>query len=125
MLQQKTVTIEGQEYLLTQFPATAGLKYQKKLAKVLLPSLAEIVKAQMSQEVSPMGVALEKLAENIDQIDEDLLKEMILKGAAKGSMAINFDQEFAGAYDKMFELLKEIVEFNFGSLFTKLASEGL
>lgn len=125
MLNQKTVLIGDTEYLLTQFPATAGIKYQKKLAKILLPALAEIIKAQETEGASPVGVALSKIAENIDQVEEELIKEMIAKGASKGSMSINFDQEFAGNYDNLFELIKAIVEFNFSSLFTKLASEVL
>lgn len=122
MLQNKEVHVGGDTYLLTQFPATAGIRYQKKLAKVLLPAFAEFVKSQGAAGASPMGVAIEKIAENIDQIDEDLIKEMIVKGASKGSMSINFDFEFAGKYDKLLDLLKEIIEYNFSSLFTKLAS---
>jgi hypothetical protein len=38
-------------------------------------------------------------------------------------MAINFDMEFAGKYDKLFNLVKEILEFNFGSVFTLFGSE--
>lgn len=122
MIKQKTVTIAGDEFLLTQFPATVGIRYQKKIAKVLLPSMAEILKNQENPEVNGAALAMEKLAENIDLIDEELIKEMILRGATKGTATINFDMEFAGEYNKLFDLLKEIIMFNFAGVFTAFAS---
>ena len=35
-------------------------------------------------------------------------------------MTINFDQEFAGKTGGIWELVKEVVMFNFGDVFSKL-----
>lgn len=123
MREQKTVTVSGQDYLLNQFGAIEGLKYQKALAQVLLPAIAEISKHSDGSEESAISIGMAKLAENIDKVDERMLEAMVTRGATKNSMAINFDNEFAGKYMEMFQLIKEIVMFNFGSLFTMLGSE--
>ena len=124
MREQKTVTVQGEEFLLNQFGAIEGLKYQKALAGVLMPAIAEIsAQGESLSEGGAIAIGMSKLAENIDKIDERMIEAMVVRGATKGSVAINFDNEFAGNYSKLFMLLKEIVVFNFGSVFTMLGSE--
>lgn len=123
MREQKTVTIDGQDYLLHQFGAIEGLKYQKALAQVLLPAIAEITKGGEMSEESAVSIGMTKLAENIDKVDERMIEAMVVRGATKNNMSINFDNEFAGKYMQLFQLVKEIVLFNFGSVFTMLGSE--
>lgn len=123
MREQKTVTVGGQDYLLNQFGALEGIKYQKALAAVLLPAIAEISKGGEMSEESAISIGMTKLAENIDKVDERMIEAMVVRGATKNNMQINFDNEFAGKYMELFQLLKEIVMFNFGSVFTMLGSE--
>lgn len=122
MREQKTVTISGKEYLLHQFGAIEGLKYQKALAQVLLPAIAEISKGAESEQ-SAIAIGMSKLAENIDKVDEKMIEAMVVRGATVDNMAINFDNHFAGKYTDLFKLLGEIVLFNFGSVFTMFGSE--
>lgn len=121
MLKQKEVEIDGEKYILTQFTAMKGLKYQKKLAKIVLPALAEIVKSSESEQ-NVFGKVIEKVWENLDQIDEELIKELVVTGATKNNVSINFDFEFAGEYVKLFELVKEILMFNFEKVFQLVGS---
>jgi hypothetical protein len=123
MREQKQVTIGKDSYLLNQFGAIEGLKYQKALAQVILPAIAEITKSGASSEEDTLSIGMAKLAENIDKIDEHMIEAMVVRGATKDNIAINFDNEFAGRYMELFLLLKEIVMFNFGSVFTMLGSE--
>ena len=123
MREQKQVTIGQDSYLLNQFGAIEGLKYQKALAQVILPAIAEITKSGASSEEDTLSMGMAKLAENIDKVDEHMIEAMVVRGATKDNIAINFDNEFAGRYMELFLLLKEIVMFNFGSVFTMLGSE--
>lgn len=126
MIKQKTTTIDGDEYLLSTIPATKGIKLLKQLTKLIGPSFTELLKSgeEDSAGVNPMGLAMEKLFDNLDTVDvESLIKELVSSSATKGSMAINFDMEFSGEYGKLFTLVKEIVEFNYGSVFTLFGSE--
>lgn len=115
-IQQKEVTINGDTYLLTQLPGMTGLKLLKQLTKTLGPSLAAL-----HGESASVGTALDVLFDNLDDNAEALVIALV-SGATKGNMAINFNLEFAGQYDKLFLLVKEIVEFNFGSVFQMLGS---
>ena len=127
MIKQKTTTINGEEFLLSTIPATKGIKLLKQLTKLIGPSFTELLKGGESGEkadANPMGLAMEKLFDNLDTVDvESLIKELVSASATKGSMAINFDMEFSGEYGKLFTLVKEIVEFNYGSVFTLFGSE--
>lgn len=126
MIKQKQITIGEEEFLLSTIPATKGIKLLKQLTKLIGPSFTELLKSGESDSTTsnPMGVAMEKLFDNLDTVDvETLVKELVASSATKGSMAINFDMEFSGEYGKLFMLVKEIVEFNYGSVFTLLGSE--
>jgi len=123
MREQKQVTIGKSQYLLHQFGAIEGIRYQKALAAVILPAIAEITKSGGMSDEGAMSIAMGKLAENIDKIDEKMIEAMVVRGATKDSVAINFDNDFAGKYMELFQLLKEIVMFNFGSVFTMLGSD--
>lgn len=115
-ISQKEVNIQGTDYLLTQLPAMTGLKLGKQLIKTLGPSFAA-----MQGEGATIAGALNILFENLDDNAEALIIALVTS-ASKGSVAINFNSEFAGEYDKLFMLVKEIVEFNYGSVFQMLGS---
>lgn len=123
MIRQKTVTISGEEFLISTLPATKGIKVLKQLTKLVGPAFSELMKGGQNEDFNPVSVALEKLFDNLDSVDvENLVKELV-GSASKGSVAINFDMEFSGDYAKLFMLVKEIVEFNYGSVFTLFGSE--
>lgn len=111
---QKTVTIQGSEYMLTHFPALRGTRVLKQLTKLIGPSFATL------QGGGDLGSALNILFDNLDNNVEQLIVELISTATKTNGSSINFDMEFAGEYDKLFLLVKEVVEFNFGSVFTLL-----
>lgn len=116
-IQQKTTTIKGTEYLLTHIPAIRGTRLLKQLIKLVGPSFATFQKEQ------DLSGAMTVLFDNLDQVGVETLIQELVASANKGSVGINFDMEFAGEYDRLFLLVKEIVEFNFGSVFTLLGSD--
>lgn len=116
---QKTVTIKDTDYLLTQIPAMRGLKLLKQITKLAGPA---IVASQGDN--ANIGSIIEAVMEHADEANIEELIVTLVQSASKGSMAINFDMEFAGDYGKLLLLVKEIVEFNFGSVFTDLGSNG-
>lgn len=118
MIQQKTVTIKGTDYMITHMPAGRGVRVLKQIGKLVGPAFSSL-------QAGGMAAAITALFDNIDSVDvESLIKELV-SSASKGSTAINYDMEFAGAYDKLFLLVQEVVEFNFGSVFTLLDSDAL
>lgn len=122
MIGQKNVTIGGVDYMLTQFKATQGLVIEMKLIKLLGPAFVELQKmaADGGGEDEVLTLAINKLIEQMDKIDVvSLIKELVMS-ATRGTVAFNFDQEFAGRYGDMFELVKEVLVFNFADVFSKL-----
>lgn len=119
MIQQKNVTVNGNDYLLTQFGGLQGLKLGKQLIKTLGPAFATLQATD-----GGVGKALDILFANLDDNTEKLIIDLV-SGASKSGVAVNFNMEFAGNYDTLFLLVKEIVEFNFGSVFTLLGSNAL
>lgn len=116
-IQQKQVMVKGTEYLLTHIPAIRGTRILKQIIKLVGPSFAKFQKEQ------DLSGAMAILFDNLDEVGVEQLIIDLVGSANKGSVGINFDMEFAGEYDKLFTLVKEIVEFNYGSVFTLLGSD--
>lgn len=116
MIEQKHVTIKGESYMLTHMPASRGIRVLKQLGKLVGPAIGSI-------QAGGMSAAISTLFDNIDAVDVETLIKELVSTASKGNVAINYDMEFAGAYDKLFLLVQEVVEFNFGSVFTLLDSD--
>lgn len=118
MRDQKTVTIDGNEYLITQFGARKGVKIGKKVSKLILPAVSKIY-ADDQQEFN-LGSVLEAIAEHIDELDENTIEEL-LSETTVNKYAIDFDKHFAGRYASLFKVLWEIIEFNFQDVFSAVA----
>ena len=122
MRNQKTVELNGQNYLITQFGAKQGVKLGKKVAKVALPAVAAIYGGDEATSEHAIPIMMEVVAENLDYLDEDTIQEL-LSLTTKNNYAINFDDEFAGNNLTLFKLLWEVVNFNFADFF-QLAQGG-
>jgi len=116
MIEQKVVSIKGTDFSITHLPASKGVRVLKQLGKLSGPAFS-------SYQDGGLSAAIAALFDNIDSVDVEQLIRDLVATASKGSMAINYDMEFAGKYDTLFLLVKEVIEFNFGSVFTLLGSE--
>lgn len=120
MIEQRDVNINGVDYKITQFPATQALGIEAKLVKLLGPAFLEMQKAEEGKEEDALSRALNVLIMNMDKVDVVSLVKELVSRVTKGTMTINFDQEFAGKTGGIWELVKEVVMFNFGDVFSKL-----
>jgi len=121
-IQQLDVHIDGVDYKITQFLATKGLGIEVKLMKLLGPSFMELQKASQDENAQEavLSAAIAVLIEQFDKVDVVALIKELLSGVTKGTATINFDQEFAGRYGVIFDLVKEVLKFNFADVFSKL-----
>lgn len=122
MQQQLDVHIDGTDYKITQFLATKGLGIEVKLMKLLGPSFMELQKASQDENAQEavLTAAIGALIEQFDKVDVVSLVKELLSGVTKGTQTLNFDQEFAGRYGVIFDLVKEVLKFNFSDVFSKL-----
>ena len=121
-IQQLDVHIDGVDYKITQFLATKGLGIEVKLMKLLGPSFMELQKAAQDENAQEavLSAAITVLIEQFEKVDVVALIKELLSGVTKGTATINFDQEFAGRYGAIFDLVKEVLKFNFADVFSKL-----
>lgn len=121
-IKQKTIEVNGSEYLVTQLGALKGTRVLKEITKLVGPAFAQMQKGSDGQS-GTIGDALGILFDNLDNANiEGMIMELTNTVAKPNGSAINFDMEFAGEYDKLFLVLKEVAEFNFGSVFTLFGS---
>lgn len=114
MREQHKVTINNNEYLITQFGARKGIRVGKKVAKVMLPAIGKMYGE--SEEVS-FGDMLETVADNLDELDDQTIMELISETTVN-KMTIDFDDHFSGNYGTLFYLLWEIIQYNFSDIFS-------
>lgn len=118
MRQQKEVEVNGDKYQITQFGARQGIKLGRKVAKVILPALATAYKGDEEPNLADL---MESAVEHIDDLDDKTIEEL-LSLTTKNKFQIDFDDEFAGKYGSLINLLWEIISFNFAD-FLELAPE--
>ena len=124
-IRQKTIEVNGSEYLITQLGAIKGTRVLKELTKLVGPAFAKLQTKDAVGQSGTLGDALGILFENLDNANiEGIIMELANTVSKANGSAIVFDMEFAGEYDKLYLVLKEVLEFNFGSVFTLFGSQG-
>ncbi len=118
MIKQTTVTVGGDEYLISSFPSTRGLGIMKRLAKLIGPAISE-----MSKENATVASALACLFENMESTGFEQLMLDLTSGVTKNNMALNFDMEFSGEYEKLYQIIEHVVTLNYGSVFQMLGTK--
>lgn len=122
-IKQKTIIVNDSEYLITQLGALKGTRVLKEITKLVGPAFAKMQQKDGEGKTGTIGDALGILFENLDNANiEGMIMELSNTVAKPNGSPINFDMEFAGEYDKLFGVLKEVAEFNFGSVFTLFGS---
>ena len=119
-VQSHDVVIGGDTYTINTFVATKGVKYLKKLLKVIGPAMAEAMAGSDGEEIRTdgLGKAAEILFDNIDSEGfDDMIIEWVKNNVTKNGQPVVFDMEFAGDYGKLMQLVKEIIMLNFATVF--------
>lgn len=126
----KNLKLDGNEYILTKYPARKGLKLLAKLSKILGEPLGYVLSQDMDKNVDPqmIGKGLSLLFNNIDPDDFVDLCEEIFNGqliVIKGqNIDINdvLDVHFAGESDKIMSLVFEVLKFQYQNFLAKVAT---
>lgn len=134
MRKQETVTIDGDEYEITQLGAIEGRRVLTKLLKLAGPALGALAGAGKLDETA-IGAALTSAAEELDEATLDSLCETfganstVRNGDRRPKLeAVVFDNHFAGRYMAMTKWLIACLKLNFadfleGSTLGNLPSE--
>ena len=135
MIEQKRVDINGVEYTLNTIVATKALALQPSIMKLIGRSLVAFFEGNDGSAKTPDAVAklegevmkkiVDTLIEDVEKVNiVDLAKNLIACGATKGTMSINFDNEFTGNLGTLYKLLFAIIKMNFLDVFIVSDSVG-
>jgi tail assembly chaperone len=122
MIETKTITINGNEFFCTQFPARKGLKIQFKLFKLIGPLFATATAMQndnIDLESVTKGL-MKSLNEDefFNFIRYELMQDVRINGQEINDA--NFDMTFAGDYKSLYELIFFVIKTNYGNFFSKV-----
>jgi hypothetical protein len=138
MLEQKTVTVDGREYLLFQLGAKSGRKVMVRLTKVLGGAAGELAQGEGFDEET-IARFIRSVAQQLNEVDFEYVCDIfakstrVVEGERQPMLSDVFDEHFAGRYYGMVKWLGECLAFNFsdflggsgpGSLLAGLAGKG-
>ena len=127
-LDQKTKTIAGHVWVVTQFPARPANKYKARILKMVGPAVSELLPAigsipdVVDGKISEMAMisAIPKLASQLAQhVDEDVLVDTmvaLMAMSTRDTVAVTpelFDIEFAGNDLELYQALWFILQVNY------------
>ncbi len=115
----KNVPINGQTYIINPFKGIKGFKIQAKLLKLISSGVGALGTDEGDEVNGLMNAIKSLLAENdVDEITNLILE--IISDTKTMDGNIDFDKEFSQNYLSLFELVKEIILFNYKDVFQKL-----
>jgi len=135
MIKQERTEINGVEYTINTIVATRALSLQPQIMKLIGRSLVAFFEGNDGSAKTPDAVAklegevmkkiVDTLIEDVEKVNiVDLAKNLIACGATKGTMSINFDNEFSGNLGTLYKLLFAIIKMNFLDVFIVSDSVG-
>jgi hypothetical protein len=135
MIKQERTEINGIEYTINTIVATRALSLQPQLMKLIGRSLVAFFEGNDGSAKTPDAIAklegevmkkiVDTLIEDVEKVNiVDLAKNLIACGATKGTMSINFDNEFTGNLGTLYKLLFAIIKMNFLDVFIVSDSVG-
>jgi len=135
MIKQERQEINGVDYTINTIVATRALSLQPQIMKLIGRSLVAFFEGNDGSAKTPEAIAklegevmkkiVDTLIEDVEKVNiVDLAKNLIACGATKGTMSINFDNEFTGNLGTLYKLLFAIIKLNFLDVFIQPDSVG-
>jgi hypothetical protein len=115
------------EFTVTQLNAASGIKYMKKVQKLVLPVWAEAQRAGEKSADGEEGAGVSfsdlmiKLSEKLDELDEKDIVDLVCESL--NYTPTKFNDVFRGKYFVLIQLVKDIIMFNFKDVFMALGLE--
>lgn len=126
-MKQHIFQLESKTYVIYPFNFIEGKRIEARLLKYAAPVLSKFVKADAEakgqdedSESQTLSAILEGITDSLKDGDINdfvqLQVELLSKVQCNGSQ-INLDREFECEFDKALDLMKEVIVFNFRSVF--------
>lgn len=121
MTNSKTVVVGDVEYKINLLPPTRSIKLLTKISKVIGEPMATMSGAGDEKKVEDlMPKAVQLLMANMDEDSVIIIIKEMMSCVFKENKSINFEIEFLGRLDVMFDLCKEVLEVNYKEFLGKI-----
>lgn len=117
------VKINNKAYIINPFKGIKGFKIQAKLLKIVSSGIGALGTGSENgdePEIDNLMAGIKLLLTENDVDDIFKLIEEIISDTQTLDGSIDFDKEFSQNYLALFELIKEIILFNYKDVFQKL-----
>lgn len=115
--QTKLIELGDETYTVVQLGATNSNKVLKQLQKIILPVFSQL--ALSEGQFTPELISV--LSEKLENLDEELIKSVICESC--NMQPQKYETEFAGRMLSLYELLWEILWFNYEDVFQRAGLE--
>lgn len=109
-------TIDGHEFQINKLRTSALLRHGTKLAKVIIPLLAEKAMQDQLEQVD-YSLLADLLVENIDELNLEELTPILLAQATVGGKPLNVEEFFRGKFMTLVKVIKWAIAENFLNFF--------
>lgn len=115
MIETKEKVINGKTYITTQFMATHGLKMQIRIGKLFGAAIGQLA----TENEESLGNFLKMLFDRMSEEETiPLIKDLLRNTKVNNKDLIKeFDDNFAGNYMELFDVIAFVVQVNYGSFF--------
>ena len=128
VIMQKTQEkiINNNTYVVTQFPATKGIKMLHRLGKYISGPLSKIANSDkgklLDKEISleNIGVAIQTFFEECDENTFETTVKELLTSTTRNNKPINFDLDYSGNLSELMNILVFIIEVNYKDFFSDI-----
>jgi hypothetical protein len=123
MQQPKKYVIDGKEYEIGHFMTSKGTKMLTRLTRLVLAPLgAAFTGSKSADSLMDSEISIDKATAALSQnLDEDLvlstIKELMSEVRLGTGMQIEFETHFAGDMMHMLNVVKTVLEHNYGDFF--------
>lgn len=122
-MNSKTVTAGGVEYKINMLPPTRAIKLLTKISKVIGEPMAAMAGASDGKKVDElMPKAVNLLMSNMSEDNVLAIIKEMMTCVFKENKNINFDIEFMGRLEVIFDLCKEVMEVNYKEFLGKITA---
>jgi len=117
MIHTKEIVVDGVKYICSHFPTTQGLQLGSRFLGVVMPALADLIKDGLDKQVTGdlVSASIKTLLDCAGKEDlSGLMKDMLSTTEIQdesGRREINFDLDFSGRYQHLFQLIVQIAVF--------------
>ena len=115
MLDQKEITVIGKQYVIQQLPSSRGIQVAVQIAQIAAGAAQGIGSAENIEDIQfNIGGIIDGMVRRLDaEATPAFIKRLVIESMVSPEMTPdNYEAEFSGNYDALWDLVAKIIEHN-------------